>query len=452
MASQTATTTAAPGSIPLSTPGPLPIALPSHILSKFPALTPAQAGHLRHFHNLATQLDGEWRHMGAQDPGQEWLDAYRYQLATMAYAAGAAHYHRLPALRSVFRVLLEQLIHKMLRREVWGYWYLTSQSGRFVDPDIEELRKPWSDPIKRENIMYSGHLLLMVSLHAMLFDDDKYDQPDALVFDWNPIFWGMGPEKFCYSRSSLQKAILDEMERTNWMGVCCEPNSVFVVCNQFPLIAIRYNDVRNGTNVIDGVLDKYRAAWDSRNGFTQGGDQMVAWWRPKQQDFVPGSSIGFSSWASAFMNAWNPSYCHAMYPSFALGNLTRHPSGRVNLNPPAVAAEIRALVHDDPATDPHAPATLDRARGRAAEKAAAAAARQQQQPPGPPKPPASPEFGYVVKWVISPVVKNLPAGLYGIYEGGKLVQTRSTGGGDGGIDLELQVGGDELDVVLLKQK
>jgi hypothetical protein len=42
-----------------------------------------------------------------------------------------------------------------LRREVWGYWYLTSQSGRSVDPDIKELRRPWADPVVKENIMVS---------------------------------------------------------------------------------------------------------------------------------------------------------------------------------------------------------------------------------------------------------------------------------------------------------
>lgn len=133
----------------------LPPKLPPGFLSNYLKLSKEQAGHLRNFHNLVTQPDGEWHHMGAQDPGQEWADAYRYQLATMAYAAGAAHYHRLPALRSVFKTLLEQLIHKMLRREVWGYWYLTSQGGKIVDPDLVELRKPWADPNKQENIMVS---------------------------------------------------------------------------------------------------------------------------------------------------------------------------------------------------------------------------------------------------------------------------------------------------------
>jgi hypothetical protein len=91
--------------------------------------------------------------MGAQEPAQEWLDAYRYQLGIITYATGATHYHRMPALRSVFKTLFEKLIHRMLRREVWQYWYLTSQSGILVDPDLKKLRKPWADPNKKENIM-----------------------------------------------------------------------------------------------------------------------------------------------------------------------------------------------------------------------------------------------------------------------------------------------------------
>lgn len=143
----------------------------SGCVSEFPALidlrlfnaaeklSPEQAGHLRHFHNLASQEDGQWGLMGAQFSAQEWVDGYRYQLATMAYAAGAAHYHRLPALRSCFKKLLQDLISKMLRPEVWSYWFNTSHSGKFVDPDIKELRKPWADPIVRENIMVGPHFL-----------------------------------------------------------------------------------------------------------------------------------------------------------------------------------------------------------------------------------------------------------------------------------------------------
>ncbi|KAJ7492018.1 hypothetical protein FB451DRAFT_1216683 [Mycena latifolia] len=363
----------------------LPKSLPPGLLGDSPKLSASQAGHLRHFHNLSTTLPGEWPHMGVQVPGQEWLDSLRYQLSAMAYASGAAYYHRLPALRSVFKTLLEGLIGKMMHPEVWSYWYLTSQSGRRLDPDLQELRKPWSDPVVRENIMYSGHLLLMVSLHAMLFDDDKYDAPDALVFDWNPFFWGMGPEQFSYNRSTLQEAILREMEREKWIGVCCEPNSVFVVCNQFPIIAVRYNDVRNGTNVVGGVLEKYTAAWKSKKGFHHGDGLFVDSYRVKQDDMIPAGGVGFTAWACAFMNAWNSEEVHALYPTQALGFLSRVPEdGRINLNGPVIGRAIRALVKEEGA-DPDAPATLEKARAKA----------------GPPRKGgiAKPEFGYVAQWV-----------------------------------------------------
>jgi hypothetical protein len=216
----------------------------------YPKLSKEQAGHIRHFQNLAFQPDGEWRHMGTQEPMQEFLDAYRYQLAVMTYSAAVTHYHRLPALRSIFKPLIRQLIHKMLRREVWGYWFNTSHGGPLTNPAQKSLRTPWADPIVKENIMYSGHLLMMTSLYAMLFDDDEFEKPGSLVFQWNPLFWGMGPETFTYHNRSLQKAILAEMERNGWVGVCCEPNLVFVVCNQFPVssIDIYYQRASNKSN------------------------------------------------------------------------------------------------------------------------------------------------------------------------------------------------------------
>ncbi|KAJ3523291.1 hypothetical protein NM208_g12510 [Fusarium decemcellulare] len=375
--------------------------LPSDFLENFDKMSLAQAGHLRHFHNLATQLDGQWQHMGAQDPGQEWLDSYRYQLAMMAYATGLAHYHRLPALRSVFKPLLEQLIHKMLRREVWGYWYLTSQSGKFVDPDIVELRKPWADPVKRENIMYSGHLLLMVALHAMLFNDDKYDDPDALTFNWNPMLWGLGPERFTYSRTTLFQVILEEMERGKWLGACCEPNNIFVVCNQFPIIAMRFIDVRKGTSVAAEVLEKYRAAWRSRNGFNQEGELLVSWYMVKQDSMVTHGAIGSTACATAFMNAWNSDYVYSMFPSQSLGFLSKLPDGRVNLNTPAVAQSIRSLVKkegmdkDDPETTRHARRMV--AEGDKTDPWASM--------------PPQPDFGYVAQWLSEVADESILEGL-----------------------------------------
>ncbi|KFY94556.1 hypothetical protein V501_01892 [Pseudogymnoascus sp. VKM F-4519 (FW-2642)] len=354
-------------------------------VAAYPKLSYEQAGHIRHFHNLAAQLDGDWRYMGNQEPAQEWLDALRYQLATMAYASGAAHYHRLPALRSIFKPLIRRLIQKMLHRAVWGYWFTTSLSGTFVDPSLTELRKPWADPVVRENIMYSGHLLLMVSLYAMLFDDDEFERPGSLQFNWDPVFFGFGSETFVYDRRTLQTAILKEMERNEWMGVCCEPNSVFIVCNQFPLIAIRYNDVRDGTKIIDPVLEKYQTAWKDRQMVAPNG-LYVDWWQVKQDEMRQPTHIGFTAWANAFMNTWNSDFVYASFSSQALGFITATTGALTIVNTPSMAAAIRQLVAEG-AGDPSNPDVIQKAYAIAAEAPPSKA------------PYSQPTFGYVAMWL-----------------------------------------------------
>ncbi|GIJ81525.1 hypothetical protein Asppvi_000024 [Aspergillus pseudoviridinutans] len=278
---------------------PLPPKLPNNFLNQFEKLSREQAGHLRHFHNLATRRDGDWGPMGSQEPGQEWLDAYRYQLATMAYAAGAAHYHRMPALRSPFKSLMECLIRKMLHRDVWGYWFLTSHSGKFVDPDIEELRKPRPDPI---------------------------------------------------------------------------------------IIGMRYNDIRDGTNVATDLLKKYTAAWEAK-GMAQENGLFIQWYSPKQGTRKPASDLGFTAWAAAFMNAWNPILAHQTFQNQATGFLSRVEGNRVNVNPGPLAFAIRELVEKD-GVDPDSSSTIQTAQELVEKN------------PDPREPPFSrPLFGYVLKWV-----------------------------------------------------
>ncbi|KAG9570109.1 hypothetical protein KCU61_g8314, partial [Aureobasidium melanogenum] len=317
-------------------------------LSKYPKLTKEQLGHLRHIHNLVAQADGEWHHMGTQEPMQEFLDAYRYQLATMAYTLALTHYHHQPALRGVYKPLFRRIIHKMLRREVWGYWFTTSLGGVTTDPSLKELRKPWADPIVRENIMYSGHLLLMISLYAMLFDDDEFEKEGSLVFNWNPLFFGLGPETFTYKTQSLQDAILREMERNGWVGVCCEPNAVFVVCNQFPMIAMRLNDVRHGTSVIDDVLEKYKAAWEKK-GMVGPGGLFKDMWLAKQDFTVPANDPGFSAWSCTYMNTWNSKFVRECFDSQALGYLTTI-DGETSINPPVVGNAYRQVANEGSAS------------------------------------------------------------------------------------------------------
>lgn len=44
---------------------------------------------------------------------------------------------------------------------------------------------------------------------------------------------------------------MKEMERNGWVGVCCEPNLVFVACNQFPVSSLNYECLELLLTLID---------------------------------------------------------------------------------------------------------------------------------------------------------------------------------------------------------
>ncbi|KAI4145100.1 MAG: hypothetical protein L6R39_003938 [Caloplaca ligustica] len=398
----------------------VPTALPNDLVRdifKLPKLTREQCGHLRHFHNLASQPDGDWSFMGGASGQDHDEGSYRYQLASMAYAAGAAHYHRLPALRSVFQALLQKMIRKMLHPEVWSYWYLTSQSGKRLDPDLKQLRRPWADPVRKENVMYSGHLLLMVSLYSMLFGDDHFDQKDGIIFNWDPMFWGMGPERFSYNRTTLQGCILKQMERSGWMGACCEPNMVFII------IATRYNDVRNHTNIIGEVLAKYKEAWSRRGGFISANGLFRRWYAPNQDLVLEPQQLSHSAWIMAFM-PWNSAEVKQVSSTAGAGFL-QHLGARTNIRPPELATEIRRISAAENA-DPDSPSVVDRAWES-----------MKNLPPAATRSPL-PAFGFIAQWLseiegpseLDPLLRHADQYLHPTWHEGGLFYRRNPPGWD----------------------
>lgn len=298
-----------------------------------------QLAHLRHIENLAEQPDGDWSHMGSADPGQEWFDSYRYQLAKACYALGLAHFHRLPAAPCVFQPIYEKLMRKMMRRDVWGYWKDTSQSGSFVNPGIEQLRTPWADPVVKENIMYSGHLHAMAGMYAVLFDDDRYAEPGALTLTQAPIFWGLGPQEFVYDFRSVNSLIYWQMVESGWLGVACEPNCVFLICNQFPMMGFRFHDLRHGTTLAEEASASYRDAWEKKGMLDKDG-HFYFFLRQQQDEFSGNGRAVSDAWLGAVMHAWNPDFVQSHYPAQSKAWFERHADGRVSLRPPTVMKAI----------------------------------------------------------------------------------------------------------------
>ena len=295
-------------------------------------------GHICHMVNLANQIPGDWSDMGPYDPTQEGDDAYRYQLAYMVYALGLAQYHRTPAYRELYRDTMAKLIEKMMRWEVWGYWELASRGSKVIDPDLTELVEGWIDPVLRQNIMYSGHLLMMVSLYEMLYQDGRYAAEGALTFQFRPVLRGLGPADFPYDHGKLAQAIFNEFERNQFIGCECEPNGIFVNCNQFPLLGFMHYDHMHGTDFAARTMPKFREQWRRRSTLFSSDHEadLPVFYRVRQGDMVyedsqaNNESINATSWGSV-MHAWEKDYVEMVYPVGRDRTLRRMPDGSLGV-------------------------------------------------------------------------------------------------------------------------
>jgi len=296
-------------------------------------------GHLRHMVNLSRQIPNDWSDMGPYDPSQEGDDAYRYQLAYMTYALSLTQYHHTPAYRELWRDTMGRLISKMMRWEVWGYWELTSRGSKVLDPDMNALGEGWIDPVIRQNVMYSGHLLMMVGLYDMFYRDGRFDAPGSLTFQFRPVFRGMGPEDFPYTHGKLAEVIFAEFERNDFIGCECEPNGIFVYCNQFPILGFMHYDHTHGTDLAARTVPQFKDRWQRRStmfGADAHADLPILF-RKRQNDFIYEESadnnegITAVAWASV-MHTWAPEYVEMVYPRARDQILRRMEDGTLGVN------------------------------------------------------------------------------------------------------------------------
>jgi hypothetical protein len=63
----------------------------------------------------------------------------------------------------------------------------------------------------------------------------------------------------------------------------------------FQIIAMRYNDIRDETAIVDKVLKNYIAAWEKDGGYLQDDKFFINWYMVKQDRIVPGG-IAITAW------------------------------------------------------------------------------------------------------------------------------------------------------------
>jgi hypothetical protein len=233
---------------------------------------------------------------------------------------------------------MDRFIQKMLRPEVWDYWRETSMSNPRFDPGLKEPRAPWTDPVAKENIMYSGHLHAMAGMYGVLFDDAKYEQPKSIVFTRSTA-WDK-PEVYEYDLNSLNDVIYWQMAESGYLGIPCEPNIVFITCNQLPILGFRFHDIRKGTAVADEVTKNYAAAWAKKGVMTEGGKFITALMM-RQGQIIPGDPAVTAS-EGLSMNAWNRELVRKLFPDAVYFGLRKLPDGTMVPFPKSVLSKVLA--------------------------------------------------------------------------------------------------------------
>ena len=136
----------------------------------------------------------------------------RYLIAFSAYAVAQAARHT-PAYREPYRIALDGAVRRMLQPVAFRDW-------------IEVWKR--DDPLGPDNIMFSGHLVHMMTLQRLLFDDHTWEQP--VSFHFQDKSWATDVRTLAAAIAKQADENRDDAGRP-YYGVACEPGRVYVPCN-----------------------------------------------------------------------------------------------------------------------------------------------------------------------------------------------------------------------------
>jgi hypothetical protein len=211
-----------------------------------PELSPEDLATQRSLLDLALQPVDAWE--GFDVASQFQMGAFRYQCNFPMWALALGQYVHTPAFQGYVNLAQRNLIEKMTERKVWEFWRYENFFGN-LDPD--------PDPVRRENIMYSGYYSLMLEIYASNTGDLRYEVPGALPLRWND------KRTFSYDASSIAEAVVANFEGSGrWGMFACEPGILFPTCNALGLSALVIRDRRRGTDVAEQIMPAFRRTID----------------------------------------------------------------------------------------------------------------------------------------------------------------------------------------------
>jgi hypothetical protein len=162
--------------------------------------------------------------------------------------------------------------------------------------------------------MYSAYVLSGALLHDYLFASDHYAQPGSPTFHhWSPL-WGGDPKHFEYERNSLTEQIYWEIVKNGFLGVACEPNCIFQICNQPAILGFRLHDLICGGDRATEVIANYEKAWSDFGRLDDNGHYNIL---IAEDSHVVMPNVERAAWSDAWlgmlMSMWNKEFVRRHY-------------------------------------------------------------------------------------------------------------------------------------------
>ena len=122
------------------------------------------------------------------------------------------------------------------------------------------------------------------------------------------------------------------MVENGYLGVACEPNCVFQICNQPAILGFRLHDLLTGGYRADDVVAGYEKAWADFGRLDANGHyntMILADSRVVRPNEVPAPWV--DAWCGALMNTWNRDFVHEHYPRQVADFLVPGPDGTLSV-------------------------------------------------------------------------------------------------------------------------
>jgi hypothetical protein len=195
--------------------------------------------------DIGLQEPADWSHYNITEQFQS--GSLRYQINFVQWALAMQQFARTPAFRGYLSDAQQALFAKYQDKKVWSYWFWENLWGNLeLNPD----------PIRRQNIMMTGFCALGVGFYETATGDMRYSRPGAFRFRWSER------RVFEYDFDGMCRVMVEDMTRSPWGAMVCEPNWLFPYCNTIGNSALIIHDRLHGTHYYERTRPGFERAID----------------------------------------------------------------------------------------------------------------------------------------------------------------------------------------------